>query len=85
MTARRRRIKPELMEALQMVKFGHSRGRGLDFTSGTSEDDEILALEGHERLVAAVPDDLTMYIRSLVENPAPEGEDEGSDDDNEPQ
>jgi len=40
-TARRNRIGPELMEALQMLKYSFKKGRGLDFTSGTSRDDEL--------------------------------------------
>ena len=40
-TARRNRIGPELMEALQMLKYSLKKGRGLDFTSGTSRDDEL--------------------------------------------
>ncbi|KAJ3518939.1 hypothetical protein NMY22_g13434 [Coprinellus aureogranulatus] len=42
MTARRNRISPELMEALQMLKYliNHS-GRALNFTQGTSLEDEM--------------------------------------------
>jgi hypothetical protein len=45
MAPRRNRISPELMEALQMLKFSIRQGRGLDFTEGTSWNDELKELE----------------------------------------
>jgi hypothetical protein len=44
-TARRNRILPELMEALQMLKFSFRAGHILNFTAGTSKEDEIRNLE----------------------------------------
>ena len=44
-TARRNRILPELMEALQMLKFSFRAGHILNFMAGTSKEDEIRNLE----------------------------------------
>ncbi|KIK55890.1 hypothetical protein GYMLUDRAFT_130342, partial [Collybiopsis luxurians FD-317 M1] len=38
-TKRRNQMKAELMEALQMLKYGYRHG--LDFTEGTGRSDEI--------------------------------------------
>jgi hAT family C-terminal dimerisation region len=80
MTARRSRIKPELMEALQMLKFARSRGRSLDFTVRTSAEDQILAMETDQCFVSLVPDDITMYVRSLVEDHDSSSDSEDGDD-----
>ncbi|KAJ6603665.1 hypothetical protein B0H10DRAFT_1746723, partial [Mycena sp. CBHHK59/15] len=40
-TIRRDRIAPDLKEALQMLKFSVKKGCGLNFTAGTSRDEEI--------------------------------------------
>ena len=69
MSPRRNRVGPKLMEALQMLKFSHRNGGGgcdLDFTSGTSRQAEIEALEGQCSGIVQVPDDYTTYINSLV-------------------
>ena len=45
-TARRNRISPELMEALQMLSLQCRKGKGLNFTVGTTRSAEISELEG---------------------------------------
>lgn len=64
--ARRNRISAELMEALQMLKFGIRKGRGLDFTAGTAKKAELEVLEGIETDQQAVPEDITAFIDSLL-------------------
>ena len=44
-TARRNQIKPDLMEALQMLKFSFCSGSTLDFTLWLKEDVEKRELE----------------------------------------
>lgn len=45
MTARRRRISPHLMEALQILKFSINKGHSLNFTKGLSWNDELKEFE----------------------------------------
>jgi hypothetical protein len=45
MRARWNRINPELMEALQLLKFRVRKGRALDFTAGFDWKDELQDLE----------------------------------------
>ena len=45
MMARRSQISPELMRALQLLKFSVKQGRGLDFTNGFDWTDELTELE----------------------------------------
>lgn len=45
MSARRSRIGPNLMEALQLLKFSIRQGRGLDFTEGLSWENELAEME----------------------------------------
>lgn len=67
MTTRRSRIRPELMEALQMLKFSLRKGVALDFTAGMDRLAEIQWLEAQSAVITEVPDDLTSYIRGLME------------------
>ncbi|KAJ7660135.1 hypothetical protein DFH06DRAFT_989212 [Mycena polygramma] len=58
------------MEALQMLKFSIKKGRGLDFTAGTSREAELALLELEMDQHGLVPEDPTGYssfIRSLLE------------------
>lgn len=64
--ARRNHINPELMEALQMLKFSIRKGRGLDFTAGTGKEAEIEALEGAAKDQMIVPEDMTAFVDSLL-------------------
>jgi 8-oxo-dGTP pyrophosphatase MutT (NUDIX family) len=57
MTLRRSRIGPDLMEALQMLKFSLRNGRYLDFTAGTTKEEELEALEKEMREELGIPDD----------------------------
>jgi hypothetical protein len=55
MTLRRSRIGPELMEALQMLKYSYNHGYELNFTEGLSQDEEythLAQLAEEENLVA---------------------------------
>jgi hypothetical protein len=63
MTARRSRISPDLMEALQLLKFSLRQGRALDFTAGTSWEDERAEMEASHN--ASSPDDLDSFIATL--------------------
>ncbi|KAJ7662802.1 hypothetical protein DFH06DRAFT_987299, partial [Mycena polygramma] len=69
-TVRRNRTSPELMEALQMLKFSIKKGRGLDFTTGTSREAELALLELEMDHNVVVPEDPTGYnsfIQSLLD------------------
>lgn len=44
MAQRRSRIGPELMEALQMLKYSYKHGYELNFTAGLNEKDEYAHL-----------------------------------------
>jgi hypothetical protein len=48
LSARRNAIGADLMEALQLLKFATKQGRGLSFTEGLNQDDEISELERKE-------------------------------------
>lgn len=48
LSARRNAITPELMEAIQLLKFATKQGRGLSFTEGLNQNDEISRLEVEE-------------------------------------
>ena len=50
------------MEALQMLKFSVKQGRGLDFTSGTSKESEIMDLELFINEQVSVPEDINGFI-----------------------
>ena len=65
MTTQRNRINPDLMEALQMLKFSVKQGQGLDFTSGTSKESEIMDLELMINEQVSVPEDINGFIRRL--------------------
>ena len=62
-TAQRSRISPELMEALQLLKFSFRRGCFLDFTAGSSWDDELAEMEAAHN--TNLPDDLDSFIAAL--------------------
>jgi hypothetical protein len=57
--------KPELMEALWMLKFAPKKGHGLYFTAGTSKAAEIRELEAAAADEISVPGDLMAFIASL--------------------
>jgi hypothetical protein len=66
MASRRSRIKPELMEALQLLKFSIRDGRPLDFTYGDSLEDEIKELEELMAESSRVPQDINAFIARLT-------------------
>lgn len=67
MAACRNRISPELMEALQMLKFSVSKGRGLSFTDGLDKDSEIMEVEKQATDEVRTPEDMMVFIASLNE------------------
>ena len=60
-------ISPELMEALQMLKFLVSKGWGLSFTDGLDKDLEIMELEKQAADEVRTPEDMMAFIVSLNE------------------
>jgi len=62
-TDRRSCISPELMEALQLLKFSLRQGHPLDFTTGTSWDDELAEVETAHN--AHEPEDLDSFVTAL--------------------
>ena len=67
MTPRRNRISPEIMEALQILKFATRKEQALNFTAGTSMDEELEELETQEMFAQQVPEDLNTFTRILLE------------------
>ena len=65
MSAHRNRISPELMEALQMLKFSVLKGRGLRFTEDWDKESEIKELEKLATDEDKVPEDMLAFIASL--------------------
>lgn len=63
MSARRSRIGPDLMEALQMLKYSIKQSGGLNFTDGYAWDDELAEME--HLAVESLPDD-SIVIESLA-------------------
>ena len=57
MTLRRSRLGPDLMEALQMLKFSLRNGRHLNFTAGTTKEEELEVLEMEMREEFGIPYD----------------------------
>jgi len=55
------------MEALQILKFATRSEQGLDFTAGTSMEDELEELESREMFVQQVPEDLSTFTRILLD------------------
>ena len=49
LSARRNALAPDLMEALQLLKFSTKQGRELNFTEGLNQDDETSELETKEK------------------------------------
>jgi hAT family C-terminal dimerisation region len=64
-TARRSQLSPQLVEALQLIKFDTKQGRKLTFTEGFDKDDEVKALE--EKEAAEPTEELRSYFQSLQE------------------
>lgn len=58
-------ISPNLMEALQLLKFTLWNGRLLDFTSGLAYEDELCEMEKVQSKNNDIPKDITSFIQSL--------------------
>lgn len=64
-TARRNRLTPKIMEAIQILKFQAKHKRELSFTEGLNEQEDLEDLEEAE---AAKPaEDLRAFLSSLHE------------------
>lgn len=79
MSARRNRIKHDLMEGLQMLKFSIKHGKQLDFTAGLGRKAELDMLERLDYLESHVPEDLTTFRHNLIsslngDNPSDESD-----------
>ncbi|KAJ7704779.1 hypothetical protein B0H17DRAFT_920910, partial [Mycena rosella] len=66
-TVRRNSTAPDLMEALQMLKFSIKKGRALNFMVGTSRDEEIALMETETEERGLVPEDLMGYSSFRVQ------------------
>jgi hypothetical protein len=67
-TPRRSRISPDLMEALQVLKFSVRQGVALSFTTGMDWDDELKELESGDLHSQRIPEDIGSFIRMLLDN-----------------
>jgi hypothetical protein len=67
MTAQRSHINPDLMKALQMLKFAFKTGHSLDLTAGTGKEAELEVLEEE----VSIPEDMPGFIQSLVAQESP--------------
>jgi hypothetical protein len=63
--ARRNRLKPNIMEATQILKFQAKHVKEIIFTEGLRELDEVAELEGVE--MARPVEDLRAYLRGVNE------------------
>lgn len=61
MSARRSRIKYDLMEALQMLKFSLNHNYELNFTTGSERQAELQELEALDYIDSIVPEDLVDF------------------------
>lgn len=70
MTLRRNCISAPLMQALQILKFAlqHKIGKGLNFTAGTSLDDEILWMEKMTLRQFEAPSEIEEFRSLLIAN-----------------
>jgi hAT family C-terminal dimerisation region len=62
-TARRNKLSPQLIEALQVLKFEHKYNKKLNFTIGFDKDEEITELEAFEE--AQPIEDLDALFQNL--------------------
>jgi len=49
-TPRRNKLKPKLVEALQLLKYDRKHGTTLSFTTGLDKDEEVSELEAIEKV-----------------------------------
>jgi hypothetical protein len=62
-TARRNSLSPQLVEALQLLKFSTKQGRGMNFTQGWKKEDEIADLVRREEEQPI--EDLCTFLNNL--------------------
>jgi len=62
-TARRNSLFPQLVEALQLLKFSTKQGRGMNFTQGWKKEDEIANLVRREEEQPV--EDLRTFLNNL--------------------
>jgi hypothetical protein len=65
-TARRSSLSPNLVEALQVLKFERRQARTLTFTEGLDKDEEVAELEALEEGRAADDEDLSSMFERLM-------------------
>jgi hypothetical protein len=63
-TARRNKLHPNLVEALQVLKFGRKNAPPLSFTEGLDSDIEVSKMEAYEEIQPT--DDLCTYLQSFT-------------------
>lgn len=71
MSPRRSRIKPDLMKALQMLKFSLKHDCELDFTAEIARKAELKELEDLDDIESDVPEDLTAFQHRLAHSDIP--------------
>jgi len=68
MAARRNRIAPDLMEALQMLKYSVRNGHHLNFTAGTGWEAEVMEMDQHAGMLQQVPEDVHSFSETLYQS-----------------
>lgn len=63
LSARRNAISPELMEALQLLKFATKQGRALRFMEGLDKDEKLTAMEEEEEVQPV--EDICFFVCNL--------------------
>ena len=66
MTDHRNHVAPELMEGLQLLKYTVKHGRSINFTAGSSWEDERAAIEKLMQIDGDAPENLKAYQESLA-------------------
>ena len=66
MTDHRNHVAPELMEGLQLLKYTVKHGRSINFTAGSSWEDERAAIERLMQIDGDAPENLKAYQESLA-------------------
>jgi hypothetical protein len=62
-TARRNSLSPDIMEALQLLKYSSKQGRGISFTKGLNQAEELTELMEKEE--AEPVEELHEYFHSF--------------------
>ena len=64
-TARRNALSPNLVEALQLLKYANKQGKGISFIEGLEEAEELAELEKREEGQSV--EELGPYLRDFSE------------------